>query len=194
MKGNMTTTMIEQIEVRRRNLVDYLNALDTVLKFERDINALQLGATVSTTVAAEAVSSAQVDNLIKRVRLASVRRNAKRQELPQIVRRGGDKAPRAVIVNAISNLPEPFSMRKVREWVMAHDPESGRRIGKSTWGTTIYALRELGWISELGEKVDNRTAYKRGRHWPAGGALKSAKEQAYQDFRATVPVPAQVEA
>lgn len=176
--------LINELKTRRDNLLGYLGALDKVIQFEEDINALRVD--VPDPAQSLAVASAATSSEPKP--------RAKRSNLKPIVQRGGDKSPRALIVNAISNLPEPFTMGHVRDWVTKHDPASAGRIGRSTWGTTIYGLRELGWITELGEKVDNRTAYKRGRGWPAGGALKSAKEQAYQDFRATVHVPASVEA
>jgi len=184
--------MINELIQRREKLQGYLVALDTVIAFETDINALRLDTAPAKPVA-EAAAQADVDRVVdKAMHKPARRRSAKAAK--SVVVRGGEKSPRALIVNAISHLQEPFTMAHVRSWVMVDQPEAGKRIGKSTWGTTLYALREMGWITELGEKVDGRQAYKRGRHWPSGGALKSAKEQAYQDFRSTVPVPAQVEA
>lgn len=183
--------MIEELKIRREKLQGYLTALDTVIAFETDINALRLDTAPANPVAG-AAAQADVDRVVDKAMHKPARRRSAKVEKSVVVR-GGEKSPRALIVKAISHLSEPFTLAHVRDWVQKHDAASADRIGKSTWSTTMYALREQGWIGELGEKVDGRQAYKRGRHWPSGGALKSAKEQAYQDFRATVQVPVPVE-
>lgn len=98
----------------------------------------------------------------------------------------GRGAIRDAMVRAMEEIQEPFTGPEIRAWMVKHEPELERSAGKSTLSSTLSRLRALDWIRELGEKKGGCVAYKRGKCFVA---TRSAKELAYQGFRATVPTP-----
>jgi len=193
-------TLIAELKTRRDNLAGYLAALDTVIRFEVEIKALLTETPGEGEVLP--VIRADADGVVRRERLApgTAARSAKRvtvgrkdQTAPAVARRGKPAPAREAIVRAIEALPEPFTMPDVREWVLKHEPAIAKSMGKSTWSTSMFQLRVKGWIGELGEKKNGTAAYKRGRHFGAVETIRTAKEQAYREFRQTIPTPSSVD-
>lgn len=175
--------IIDTIKQQRDQLADILKVYDTILNFERDRSAILIAPSpepddrISITPAGmDALASAKPARARKPVTKPSAQPSSQLTFTDHVF-------------CAITAIPEPFTMLDIRAWLLKHRPAVADSAGMSTWGTTIYALVNKGYISELGEKVNNQAAYKRGRHLPATATAPATPAARYEEFRSTISTP-----
>lgn len=93
---------------------------------------------------------------------------------------------RNIVRSALRDLPEPFMLQDLRDWMKQNLP--GVEIPYGSWSSTLYKLQQQGELVCLARKGKNtscnRKIYGRGpvRVTPTGDEMKEM-EQAWREFR-----------
>lgn len=93
--------------------------------------------------------------------------------------------PKDIIRAAAQQLPSPFCAADVKAWIQERHPEVLAGWGRSTISSTLCHLVRIEFLKDAGKK-EGRVAYQLCDK-------RSARERAYQEFRAGVKPPPQTE-
>ena len=191
--------MIAELRQRREKLQGYLAALDTVIAFETDINALRIDGSAQTEKTKALAEYAAENNGGTEVASKAVTKTARVVSRTKLHRPAKAQVPRgskpgtvsAAIRTLFAGTTETLTAQDVRKRLRTSNPELGDKVDSAS----VYLI-DMATHGELRRDGAGVTAaYTRTSKLQAvRAAAKSPKEAAYQEFRSTVPMPAPVEA